>query len=196
MTTQQIKASIEPSRTTGERLVLIAGTSGTGKDTLMYRVARMLKPSGVRVRVTRRWITRPSHHSENFFPVTREEFEAAAKEGKFVLWWFIYGLYYGVPREIEDWLCNGEIVLVNLSRSVLHEARERYSGCKIVKVEVPPAEAERRIRSRGRERGFALEARIRRMNEPVSVLDPDLIIQNVNLGESIRKLAAFLQQLA
>ncbi|MHA1167986.1 MAG: phosphonate metabolism protein/1,5-bisphosphokinase (PRPP-forming) PhnN [Candidatus Hodarchaeales archaeon] len=185
----------EKASNQGEHLVLVVGPSGSGKDTIIYEAFRKLRRSGITVRITQRWITRPSHGSENFRSVSVEEFKDAVAKGEFVLWWHIYGLYYGVPAVINSWLDAGDLVLVNVSRGVLNDARKLYPSCKIVKIDVPAHVSEKRVRSRDREHGSQLEARIKRMRSAVPMPDPDLVILNIKKRQSVMSLVQYLEGL-
>ena len=95
----------------------------------------------------------------------------------------IYGLDYGIPIEIEDWLKKGHPILVNVSRLVIEKAREKYENLKVVFIEVPFEITVKRIKSRGREGDNSLEERIERARIHQNFLEADFKIDNSGVLE-------------
>ncbi|MHA1332129.1 MAG: phosphonate metabolism protein/1,5-bisphosphokinase (PRPP-forming) PhnN, partial [Candidatus Hodarchaeales archaeon] len=139
-------------------------------------------------------ITRPPHPSEPFKSVKTEEFLRLKAQGKFALDWFIYGKYYGCPIELEDYLAKNYLVFVNVSRSILFDARKRYPECRIILIEVNPETAKQRITSRKRDKKDLIE-REERLNKNISMPDPDLVVKNEGtLEEAILEVYNFIKE--
>ena len=100
------------------------------------------------------------------------------KQGKFALKWHIYHLDYGVPIEIDEWLKNDHPVLVNVSRTIVDEARENYKNIKVVFIEVPFEITLHRVKDRGRESGDLLKERIERARKLQKFPSADFIVDN------------------
>jgi ribose 1,5-bisphosphokinase len=159
-------------------LVLVVGNSGSGKDSIMKGVEERFSSELKTLHLTQRYITRPSSETEENISVTPEEFKRMSKQGKFALEWQIYGLYYGVPIEIDDWLKKGHIVLVNVSRSILKKARKLYQNIIVVFIEVPFEITLKRVKERARESGKRLEERIQRAKNNQNFPDADFVVDN------------------
>jgi ribose 1,5-bisphosphokinase len=159
-------------------LILVVGNSGSGKDSIMKGVRDQFPSDSKNLYLAQRFITRPSSDTEDNLTVTPEHFKKMSLQGKFALEWHIYGLDYGVPIEIDGWLRDGHIVLVNGSRTVVKKAREIYQNIKVVFIEVPFEITLKRIKVRGRESGQNLEERIRRAKNNQKYLDADFIVDN------------------
>ena len=84
------------------KLVIFVGSSGSGKDSLIQAGYERMITEGYPVHRVKRWITRPSHHSERYKSVSLQEFQTARQNNVFVLWWHIYDTHYGVPRSEID----------------------------------------------------------------------------------------------
>ncbi|MFX0075018.1 MAG: phosphonate metabolism protein/1,5-bisphosphokinase (PRPP-forming) PhnN [Candidatus Hermodarchaeota archaeon] len=159
-------------------LVLVVGNSGSGKDSIMQGVKEGFPTKFISLYLTQRYITRPSSETENNIYVTPEEFKKMSEKGKFALEWHIYGLDYGVPIEIDDWLKKGHIVLVNVSRSIVKKARENYQNIIVVFIEVPFEITLKRVKQRAREGGGRLEERIQRAKKNQKFPDADYVVDN------------------
>jgi ribose 1,5-bisphosphokinase len=175
-------------------LVLVVGNSGSGKDSIMKGVKERFPSDLKTLHLTQRYITRPSSETEDNISVTSEEFKRMAKQGNFALEWHIYGLDYGVPIEIDDWLKKGHIVLVNVSRSIVRRAREIYQNIIVVFIEVPFEITLKRVKERARESGEKLEERIERAKKNQKFPDANYIIDNSgDLEIAINDFLKYLQ---
>ncbi len=155
-------------------LTLVVGPSGAGKDTVI-RSARAALAEQWRYVFPQREITRPAgDRAERHVAVTEARFAERRAQGAYALSWRAHNLGYGVPREIEDSLAAGRIVVVNVSRGVIAEARERYANLAVVCATAPEAMLHRRLAARGRESGAEVVGRLRRaaafdLNEPGAI---------------------------
>jgi len=159
-------------------LFLVVGNSGSGKDSIIYGAAKKYPQNLKKVHVVKRYITRPASETEDNYSITPYEFKEMEKQGKFALKWHIYQLNYGVPIEIDDWLKDGHPVLVNVSRTIVDEAREKYENIKVVFIEVPFEITLQRVTDRGREKGELLDMRIERAKQNQKFPDADFIVDN------------------
>lgn len=143
-------------------LILVVGPSGSGKDTLIdaAKAALLVDP---RFHFPRREITRPAEAGgEDHAPVDTETFERRRADGAYALSWGAHGLFYGVPASITETLAAGTSVIVNVSRSVIGEARTRFPPTAVVSLSVPQDVLRARLSARGRETADQIEARVAR----------------------------------
>lgn len=155
-------------------LWLVVGPSGAGKDSLLEGARDRLKDSTTHVFV-RREITRPAEAGgEDHIPVSVEDFEARRSDGAYALSWGAHGLFYGIPVAIENDLARGAHVIVNVSRSVIEEARARYADVRVIDIKVPRKILEARLRGRGRESEEDIQKRLERA-EAFSLEGPGVV---------------------
>lgn len=156
------------------RLVLVVGPSGVGKDTLIaYCRARLGAGDGVVF--PRRAITRPSgEDAEDHEVVSEEEFRRREVDGAFALGWRAHGLSYGVPASIDAELAAGKTVVVNVSRSIIDAARQRYPNIRIAYVSAAPDILAQRLQARGRESAVDIARRLDRAGA-LDVEGPDVV---------------------
>jgi phosphonate metabolism protein PhnN/1,5-bisphosphokinase (PRPP-forming) len=176
-------------------LFFVVGRSGSGKDTLMRKSAKTLKLEGINVTILQRVITRPPDETEKSLFVSESEFLQKKQKNEFAISWFIYGNWYGCPRKsLEASLQKGEIVLVNVSRSILYEASKKFPKSKIILIQVPIDIAQKRVELRGRENGNHLSARLTRMTEKVDMPSPNkIIINDGDLTKAAHELSSYLR---
>jgi len=163
---------------------LIVGNSGSGKDTLLRWAAERWPEDMPPLLATHRYITRPSSpETEDFISVSPDEFKDMAEQGAFVLQWISYDLYYGVPKDIEDHLAQGNPVIANVSRDIIPEAREKFPNVKVIFVSVPYEILEERITARGRETDKDIDSRLARAQENQELPNADFVVENVGAPE-------------
>src|SRR5579872_3478067 len=178
-------------------LVLVVGPSGAGKDTLISGARAALK-GDARFVFPRRAITRAQVvGTEDSVTMAPGAFAAAMAAGSFALAWRAHGLGYGIPVTIEAALGQGRHVVINVSRSVIPEARQRYQPLRIVEAWAPIEVLEERLAERGRESDDEIADRLARTS-PVVVEGPDVtrIATTGTIPESLEKFLSVLRALA
>ena len=174
-------------------LILIIGNSGSGKDSIMRGVKERYPSDLKSLYLTQRYITRPYSDTEDYIAIKPEDFKKLSLQGELVLEWHIYGLDYGIPIEIDDWLKRGHPVLVNVSRSIVKKARRIYQNILVVFIDVPFEITLKRVKERARESGIRLEERILRAKQHQDIPDADFIVDNSGeLEDAITKFLNYL----
>jgi len=157
--------------------VAVVGPSGVGKDSLIRAVAaRFLDDPGFLV--VRRVITRASDAHEEHDTLDLAAFEAARSAGRFALTWGAHGLYYGIPVEVDAALAAGKIVVGNLSRGAVGEARRRWPEVLAALVTARPETLAARLAERGREGAEDRRDRLNRTLRESFAFEPDAAIDN------------------
>ncbi len=159
-------------------LILVVGNSGSGKDSIIKGVVEKFPRNKMTIRLAQRYITRPPSEFEGNISISPNEFKEMEEKNLFALNWHIYGLNYGVPIKIDKWLENGDIVLVNVSRTIVEETRKIYKNIKVVFIEVPFEISLKRLKERGRENKQQLNMRIERARKNKSFPAADYVIDN------------------
>ncbi|MYE02199.1 MAG: phosphonate metabolism protein/1,5-bisphosphokinase (PRPP-forming) PhnN [Alphaproteobacteria bacterium] len=175
---------------TGGRLVLVVGPSGAGKDTLIRRAEAGLR-SEARYRFPRRYVTRPAGDPhEDHIALTDEEFRARERAGQFSLVWRAHGLGYALPRTVDCLVADGRIVVANVSRTVVGQARSRFARIGVIQVTASRGTLALRLAGRGRESG---EESARRLARPAPALPDGPDVRTlVNEGPLEEAAAAFV----
>jgi len=181
----------------GGVLILVAGPSGAGKDSLIAAARRHLADDPHFV-FPRRIVTRADLRGEDHEPVTFEEFFRAREQGAFFLAWEAHGLGYGVPRSVLDDLEQGRSVIVNVSRRAVADCRRRWLRVAVISVSVEPAILRQRLLMRGRESAAEIENRVRRATDPACEVAPPFhaFDNSADLADTSARFIALVLSLA
>jgi ribose 1,5-bisphosphokinase len=143
-------------------LVLVVGPSGAGKDTLINYLRERLA-AHADLLIVRRVVTRSAADGgEPHDTLSESEFQAQAARGAFAFTWAAHGLHYGLPAELDAALAAGQVVVANVSRAIIADARRSYPRTLVVNVTAPNEVLARRLAARGRESEDAIRERLAR----------------------------------
>jgi phosphonate metabolism protein PhnN/1,5-bisphosphokinase (PRPP-forming) len=172
-------------------LILVVGPSGAGKDTLILAAKERLADDA-RFHFPRRDITRAAEAGgEAHNPVDLDTFTARRASGHYALSWGAHALFYGIPAASLDHLERGTSVVVNVSRSVIDEARRLYPPVAVLSLSVPEAVLRARLAARGRETREQIESRVARARSvPVEGTNVYEIVNDGPLETSVSRFMA------
>jgi ribose 1,5-bisphosphokinase len=174
-------------------LVLVVGPSGAGKDTLLG-VAQQMLASDSSVMFPRRSVTREASAFENNETVTPADFDRAVDKGAYALWWRAHEQGYGISRTIDDEIRLGRVIVINVSRTIIGEARQKYQRTAVVLITAPADVLAERLAGRKRDSDGDLGKRLQRAS--LEMEDADLVISNVGaIEDNARELANFITSL-
>ncbi|WP_445500280.1 phosphonate metabolism protein/1,5-bisphosphokinase (PRPP-forming) PhnN [Microvirga sp. G4-2] len=156
--------------------VFVVGPSGAGKDTLLG-LAKSELSQDARFLFPRRLVTRSSSVWEDHDTMTDEEFEAGQADGRFALSWRAHGHGYALPRSCLEAALTGRIVVCNISRALVEDARRRLPHVAVVVVTAPREVLAARLAQRNRREDASLESRLARSSE-IGPIRADLTVVN------------------
>jgi len=148
-------------------LVLVAGPSGAGKDSLID-AAKLHFAGDDTVLFPRRVVTRQATPTaEDHESLSPEAFASAEQQGAFFLHWRAHGLSYGLPASAELALHDGCLVIANVSRTILPQAAKRWPNTTVLLITASPDVLATRVAARGRSEDGDVKKRISRSVEPL-----------------------------
>ena len=177
-------------------LILVAGPSGAGKDSLMMGAADRLA-GDPRFHFARRVVTRPVQPGgEAHDSIAPERFVALEQDGFFLLSWRAHGLAYGVPRDLDSRRRNGVAVIANVSRSVIEAARRQWSPVAVIVVTAPTGQLAERLAARGREDARDIRHRLERAAADLPQgADVVTLVNDSTLDAGVARFVAALERL-
>ena len=109
--------------------------------------------------------------------------------------WSANGLSYGLPRRMDDDLAGGCVVVANVSRQVLDDARRRYQGLTVCEVTASIDTLRARLTARGRESPVEIEARLGRVGTPTVGRDVVMVANDGDLADAVAAFSRLIAQL-
>jgi ribose 1,5-bisphosphokinase len=127
-------------------------------------------------------VTREASQAEDNEQLSPEAFRQAVARGEFAMHWEAHGHQYGLSRAIEDDVCEGRTVVVNVSRTVVDALRRAYADVVVIGVTAPPEVLAERLASRARDSDGRIEQRLGRAVDEATA-GVDVAILNVGDAE-------------
>lgn len=186
-----------PAELDGGTLILVVGPSGAGKDTLID-AARSHFESDKTIVFPRRCITRDDQSGEQHAALSKTDFARREKEGGFFLCWRAHGLEYGIAAEVREQLSAGNTVVLNISRRVIREAREKWPRTHVIQVTARPDVLRERLLGRGRETTEIIGQRLERAGE-LRLAEAEWLSEldnSADLAGAVAKFTALISRLA
>ena len=141
------------------------------------------------MKIPRRVVTRDAtYDTEVYESVDVDTFLAMRDEGEFILDWESFENYYGIRKEVLNWLEEGHPVMINISRSVVEYAKGIFPRVKVIFVHVPLEVTADRIIDRGRETFEEVLDRLVRAQGSQEYQAADLVVENEGDLERISKM--------
>lgn len=174
-------------------LILVAGPSGAGKDTLIT-AAREKLSGDPRYVFPRRLVTRSADPGlEDHDTIGWDDFRHGVKTGAFALSWQAHGLGYALPGSIATDLSAGRVVVANVSRSVIATALTLFPQARVLIVDADAPIRASRLATRGRETATDVAERLTRDNV---ALPPEVRAVTIdNSGDLAAAVEAFLAEI-
>ena len=154
---EQNRRAINKIREMAGGFVLVVGPSGAGKDTLIGLARRSLA-GDPRFVFPRRLVTRAGSVHEDNERIDEATFEAGRAAGRLALAWRAHGLGYAVPASARDSALRGHVVVCNVSRALLEEARASLPDVSVVEISASEPVLSRRLEARDRSADGDIEA--------------------------------------
>jgi ribose 1,5-bisphosphokinase len=155
-----------------QRLLVIVGPSGAGKDTVLRAWRHQLGAESVHF--AQRVITRLPDEHEHHESVSNENFRQLVARTELATWWEANGLSYGIRwRELVA-ISRGGCVVMNGSRAHLPVLRAQAPALRAVEIGASVQALSHRLAARGREEEQAIQSRLQR-RIPVAV---DAVVMN------------------
>ena len=177
------------------QLFIVSAPSGTGKTTLVERLAQLVPG----LRLSRSYTSRAARVGEsdgvdyNF--ISRERFEAMAHRGEFLEWANVFGNYYGTcAADTETCLATGHDVVLVIDVQGARQVRSR--GIETVGIFVlPPSAAvlEQRLRGRSKDTPEQIHRRLEVARREVGeYAQYEYVVVNDEIEPAVDRLRAII----
>ena len=186
---------LHPQMTAAGRLVVLSGPSGVGKGTLLRHLRQRHPDLYLSTSATTRAPRAGEVHGQDYYFVTREQFEQMIAAGDLLEWAEFAGNYYGTPRQaVEIQIERGNQVILEIELKGARQVAKSFpEAFKIFIVPPSPEELERRIRDRGQDDEAAICRRLARSRVELDAASEfDIQVVNDDLETAIATLETVL----
>ena len=174
---------------------IISAPSGSGKSTLVNRIRETVSNLSFSISYTTRSPRGRERDGEEYFFVSREQFEQMIQKNDFLEYANVFGDYYGTARRFlasAEEHSNDLLLDIDVQGASQIKSKLPYAVSIFV---LPPnrGELERRLRERGQDSESVIQRRLNDANREIENYGKyDYILVNDRLDESVKALEAIL----
>lgn len=176
-------------------IFVISAPSGTGKTTLCNELLSSELGLVRSVSLTTRLPRKGERDSEDYFFVSKEDFQERRKKGELLEWTSVLGKLYGTPRWfVEKSIDRGKDVLLSIDVRGALEAKRFYPQAILIFI-LPPSlkTLETRLKKRSTEKNSQIAKRIRLAKRELSFVEHyDYVVVNDNLEKAVDRLRSII----
>ena len=162
-------------------LIVISGTPGAGKDSVVRRLKECEHPFHFVVTATDRQPRRGEVHGRDYFFYTTGEFESMIENGELLEHAVVYGQHKGVPKQqVREALASGKDVVMRIDVQGAATIRRLVPETVLVFLTAPSEEElEQRLRKRGGDSPDQIEKRLATSRDEMACLSEfDYVVVN------------------
>ena len=182
-------------------LIVISGTSGSGKDSVVKRLTRRMEAAGTPLHFVVTANTRPRRENEvdgvDYIFVSMAEFEHMIAQGELLEYARVYGQYRGIPRQqVRQAMASNRDVVLRLDVQGAATIRKMAPEAVLIFLTAPSEEELiKRLRKRCTEAPDELDRRLQTAREEMKrIPEFDYVVPNVTdkLDETVDTIVAIL----
>lgn len=175
-------------------LFVVSAPSGAGKTTLVRKVIEQLPGVNLSVSCTTRAPRPDEQEGTDYFFITRDEFNAMERAGKFLEWAHVHGDLYGTPRANMVKLQHGEDLVLEIDTQGARKIREELHDGVLIFIRPPSLKVLReRLQTRGGDSEGAMHARLHNAQKELDQMAwYDYIVVNDDIEEATKHMASII----
>lgn len=178
-------------------LIVLSGPSGVGKGTVRKA---LFESEGhnftYSISMTTRQPRAGEVDGEDYYFVTKEEFEKRIKDGKFLEYAEFVGNYYGTPIDkVEENIAAGKEVVLEIEVEGARQVKQKMSDAVFIFIAPPSFKAlHDRLKTRGTERQEVIEERLAKAKRELRLMnDYDYIVINDEVNNAADRIRAIIR---
>jgi len=176
-------------------VLIISAPSGAGKTTLCHHLLKQFPDMRESISYTTRTPRPGEVDGEDYFFVSREQFQQMVDEDAFAEWAEVHGNLYGTAlKTLQDARKNGIDMLLDIDCQGAMKLKEQFEGgCYIFIMPPSMVELRRRLEGRSSDSQEVIDKRIVRAAEEIKEARwYDYIIINDSLEKALQELASIV----
>ena len=179
-------------------LIIISGTPGAGKDSLIQRMKERGCPFHFVVTATDRPPRPGEVHGQDYFFLTTEEFQQMEREGELLEHAIVYGQYKGVPKQqVREALDSGKDVVMRVDVQGAATIRRLVPEAVLIFMMAPTLEElAQRLYRRGQDSPEQLQTRLETAQTEMARMEEfDYVVINRNdaLDDAVDDVIAIIR---
>lgn len=177
-------------------MFIISAPSGVGKSTIVRTVLARDPQLRFSVSYTTRSPRPGETNGVDYHFLSRGDFEAGIREGRFLEWAKVFGNYYGTDRrKVEAWLSEGVDVLLEIDVQGARKVRATDLAATTLFILPPSLDVlEQRLRRRGTETEDVIQKRLDAAREEIRQAPwYDYVVVNDVLEEAVADVLAVIR---
>lgn len=177
-------------------LIILAGPSGSGKDTVMKELFKLIPDLKFSISSITRDMREGEVNGEKYNFITREEFESLIENNQLLEYNVYCGNYYGTPKApVEAAIAEGKEILIEIDVNGAEEVRKNCTDYYSVFIMPPSFEVLReRLIGRGTDKMEVIEKRLLEAKAEIARANEfDYIVVNDDLQTAVNTLKTIIE---
>jgi guanylate kinase len=175
---------------------IISAPSGSGKSTLVSELMRLVPRLRFSVSYTTRYPRACERDGQDYFFISRDDFEERIARGEFLEYAEVFGNYYGTHiSELERAAAEGYDLVLDIDVQGARQLKERIPAAVSIFILPPSREIlEKRLRDRGEDSEPVIQRRLHDAEEEIrNYSNYDYVLVNREVDSSVEALVSIVR---